>query len=301
MEKLKSNPDYMKRLKETILKSGFPLELETDDVLREHNWGTFPSMHFIDEDEVERKQREIDNFALFPHDESLDKIFEPLGVSPHLVIECKKLDQVSAVILRGSVRTPTHYDFSGQTYDFTWLMERRVSGRIPDEFHLGHFLTRAAFHYRAFTDRIGVGMGMKPDDTSEAAVEKVRGGIMQLVKAQAYHVAVSIQRDKTIQHPYYPFYFGFLTLVIDGGIVEVERRGSDIALEEVRHGVVKASYKPVYSDEILSYLIDVVRKDYLETYLELLLKDRFKLARTIEGDKERLVEYQKRRKATDIF
>jgi len=291
----------MKNLKETILKTGFPLELETDDVLREHNWVTFPGMHYVDEDEVGRKQREIDNHALFPNDESMEKVFEPLGVSPHLLIECKKLDQVSAVILRGTVRTPTHYDFTGQTYDFPWLIEQRVPGRIPEEFRLGYFLTRVGFHYKTFANRIGVGMGMKPDDTSNAAVEKVRGGIMQLVKAQAYDVAISIQRDKTIQHPSYPFYFGFLTLVIDGLIVEVERKGTDIVLEEVKHGIVKASYKPVYSGEILSYLIDVVRKDYLETFLELLLKDRLKLARAIEGDKERLVEYQKRAKAAAIF
>src|SRR5436305_14366836 len=115
--------------------------------------------------------------------------------------------------------------------------------------------------------------------------------MMQLIKAQAYDVVISIARDKTIRHTHYPFYFGFLCLLVEGRIFEVDKRGSDIELEEVDHGVVKTSHKPKYSGEILSYLVDVVRKDTFESYLKVLQEDMRLLTNAIHGDKYHLSNY----------
>lgn len=80
---------YIDNLAETIKKTGFPLELEIDDVMRARGRETFPSYYYFDEEDG--KQREIDNYALFPDWEDVMKALDPLGLSPHLTVECKKL------------------------------------------------------------------------------------------------------------------------------------------------------------------------------------------------------------------
>src|SRR5712692_499226 len=105
-------PDYLTNLKETILESGFPIELEVDDILRGHGWHTFPNHYYFDDEQGgEEKSRELDNLSLFPEDNSLEKGFDPLGVSPHLMVECKKLEQISVVIMCMNRKVILDYDF----------------------------------------------------------------------------------------------------------------------------------------------------------------------------------------------
>jgi hypothetical protein len=217
---------------------------------------------------------------------------EPLAVSPHLTVECKTWNEISAVILSRDLPAITYYDFSGQIYNFPWLIERKLPTlHVEKDFHLGWFLTNINLHYRAFLKRIGPGMGMKPGDTSDKSGREFRTGIMQLIKAQSYDVAIAIARDKTIRHSHYPFYFGFLALVVDARIFEVRRNGADLEINEIPHGIAKASYKPSYSGEILNYLVDIVQKKHFSSYLDIIGEDFSAISASIMKDKERLARH----------
>jgi hypothetical protein len=115
-----------------------------------------------------------------------------------------------------------------------------------------------------------------------------------LVKGQGYDVRQAISRDSEIRHPYYPLYFTFLVLVIEGRIVEVERAGSDIHLEPVTHAVAKTSYMPQYSDRVLDYLVDVVRKDCFDDYLRTVSNDFAAMTKAILADKASVLDYLNR-------
>src|SRR5437867_249118 len=134
-------PDkYEERLKATLLETGFPLELEVDDTLRERGWATFPNQHYVDDEEG--VGREIDNWALFPSDSKKEKEFDPLGVSPHLTVECKAWNEISVVVLCRNLSAVTSYDFSGQVYNFPWLIDHRLPPLdMTKEFDFGWFLT----------------------------------------------------------------------------------------------------------------------------------------------------------------
>jgi len=296
--------DYRTRLKETILRSGFPLEFEVDRALKRGGWSTFPSFSYVDPDEG--GPREIDNLALFHRDDQRDAGFRPIGVSPTLLVECKRLDEYSTVIFRRGGKAVTYSDFEGQMYDFPKIIEKRPYPPQPwVNFEMGWFLTNARFHYDEFTDKIGNGRAMKPlpagsepdEDGSTRkgrAKDKVREGAMQLIKAQSYQVEQAILRDPSITNPYYPFYFTFMALVVEGKIVEVESVEGDINLHEVKHGVMRAGYKPSYSERTLNYLVDVVSKEYFGKYLEILSDDHRKLSEKILAEKTKVTDYLKR-------
>jgi len=294
--------DYADNLKKSIAQSGFPLELEIEAELRDRKWYTHPSFYYMDPDE--NKPREVDNYALFPNGLELDRRFSPLGISPHLLVECKKLDDVSAVVFRRHKMALTHYDFEGQMYDFPSLIERRPFPDLVKEFHLGSFLGRCSFHYNAFIENIGNCRGLKPGakmstSPNEKWRDPVYESLIQLAKAQGYDVATSIERDKEITNPYYPLYFGFLVLVVDGRVFEVDRTGDSILLQPTGHSVARVSYKPTYSDRILDYLVDVVKKEHFGDYLETLTSDYSRLQKTILADKDGITGYLRRRPVRD--
>jgi hypothetical protein len=110
-----------------------------------------------------------------------------------------------------------------------------------------------------------------------------------------HDVTESISRDKTISNPYYPLFFSFLALVLDGDIVEAESVGGMPRLTPVPHAVAKVYYKPTYSENFLGYLIDIVSKEYLSKYISVIESDATKMASAILGDKKRVMDYLTRR------
>src|ERR1700688_3349992 len=109
-----SDPSYLDKLKETILKTGFPLELEVDEILQNKGWTTSPNLMYVDYDLDPPVQRETDNQALSPLQDKLDGRHHPIPVSPNLFVECKKLPDTFAVVMSRKRTFVTHYDFSGQ-------------------------------------------------------------------------------------------------------------------------------------------------------------------------------------------
>ncbi len=280
-----SEASYLDKLKKTILQTGFPLELEVDDILRNMGWQTSPNMMYVDYDLDPPVQRETDNQALSPLQENLDKRHYPIPVSPNLFVECKRLPATYAVIMNRKRNVVTHYDFSGQFIDLGLHPTNEGSA-------LGMFFDGVDFHYKRMAERIGVGKEIKIGDTMEReGKDSIFGGSMQLVKAQAYNVSRIFEMQKSTPHSHHPLFFTFLALIIDRKIVESRWNGGKLELEEVEHAIMQVNYKPSYLGEPRSYLIDVVSKDYLRTYLNLLVNDIAALSPEIEKRKDFLRHY----------
>src|SRR5712692_8504127 len=92
-------PSYMGHLKKAILRTGFPSELEVDDILQRNGWYARPSTNYVDYDTAPFTQREIDNYALFPNADSISQAVRPVSFSPSLFLDCKKLNSTFAVIM----------------------------------------------------------------------------------------------------------------------------------------------------------------------------------------------------------
>lgn len=293
------DPDKLEDLRKAVVETGFPLELDVDDVLTSLGFWTVPNRPYTDDETG--KEREVDNYALFPDPNEDFLALRPLGVSLHLTVECKKLSNAGIVVFKAKKPAVAFHDFEGQMYDFPYLMEHRVrASQLTTDFHLGWLLSKCKMHYTGFAPRIGIARGVmpgrkKPGRKSEDAEDQVFSGVMQLVKAQAHDVKESIARDKEISNPYYPLFFTFLALVVDGDIVEVESIGGLPKLTPVPHAIAKAYLKPSYSENYLGYLIDIVSKEHFPKYLSLIKADAASLASAIGMDKKRAMDYLTRR------
>lgn len=283
-----SQPSYLDRLKETILRTGFPLELEVDEVLQNKGWFTSPNMMYIDYDLNPPMQRETDNQALSPLQNNLDKRHHPIPVSLNLFVECKKLPATFAVVMSRKRTFVTHYDFSGQIIDLGFYPVNEGSA-------LDLFFDGFDFHYKQMAESIGFGreiaIGKIDASKDREAKDMVFTGSMQLVKAQAYNVSRIIEMQKSTPHSHYPLFFTFLALIIEGKVIEAEFRGGELEAKEVDHAIMKVSYKPSYLNEPKGYLIDVISKDYLRRYLDLLVNDIAALSAETEKRKDFLLRY----------
>jgi hypothetical protein len=70
-------------------------------------------------------------------------------------------------------------------------------------------------------------------------------------------------------------------IVFDGHMYEATVEGGDLSLRESDHLILSTSYKSPYSIWERSLLVDIVRKNYFETYLELVQKDLSSLKKAI--------------------
>ena len=282
--------DLKDRLKREILKTGYPLEIETASILEDLGWAVFPNHFYLDP--TENKPREIDIFA-FPEATSSDKSFDPIAFSPHLIIECKKSSDYSLVVFTRKRIAFTFYDITGQIYDFPVILGEIDHFPNPlEEFNLAYFLTRPQLHYNRFERVASTYTLIKPG--SEKGKSDIFEAVMQIMKAQSFDVKQAIKRDETITHTHHPLYLSFLAIVFDGLMFEAEVERGDVNLLESGHILLYTTFQPEYSDFPLHYSIDIVRKENFKIYLQKLQKDISTLGEHIKSHKGDVSKYLKR-------
>ena len=181
-------------------------------------------------------------------------MIQPVSVSVNLLVECKKLVNEAVVIFGMDKKVVTYYDFHGQMQEFPDIIEKRQrTGNPLKEFDLGWFLGHdVGFHYQKLAGDIGVSARDENDKPpKEEEDELVYDGMMKLVKAQSYEVGQNIMRQKELAHGYYPLFFTFLTLVIDGMIVYSK---NGIEPKQIQHGIASIGNRPNYYGEVMGAL-----------------------------------------------
>ena len=85
--------DLKERIKNDILKSGFPLELEISRKLEDMGWNVFQNEYISDE----KEEYEIDIIGKRMFEKNINEI--KFNLFPLLIIECKKIRKTSMGIL----------------------------------------------------------------------------------------------------------------------------------------------------------------------------------------------------------
>lgn len=285
-----TNTNFKDKLRKQIKRMGYPLEIETASILESRKWAVFPNRFYIDMDT--KKTREIDISAFYKPVTSQRKELEPLPFSPLLFMECKKSED-HFLVLFPRKKSFTFYDFTGQTYDFPVILRKISEFRDPiKEFNYVHVVINGLVHYKQFKKVASSYKLIKPN--SDKDKEDIYEVVMQLIKAQIFDVEQALNRDKSIKHTHYPIFFSFLAIVFDGKMFEAKIVGNDIDLEEVSYGLIRAQYMPSYSDHLLDYQIDVVKREYLNNYLSQLEQDIYSLKSTIMEHHSDMVKYLNR-------
>jgi hypothetical protein len=287
-----SEPDkFEDKLKKEVLRHGFPLEIEIQSILEDKDWAVFPTNFYIDPQTG--KQREVDILSIHPqtgHSEETN----PIGFSPNLIIECKKSSEYCAILFSRKTIAFTLYDFTGQMFDFPFLLKERTGFTNPvKEFNLGHFLADRQLHFNKLKKVATLFPMLKPGGREKRDLYQA---IMQLVKAQSFEVKNAIRRSPTIRHSFHPLYFSFLAVVFDGLMFEAAIENGEIKLTPIDHGLVQKSFQPDYDyfGGPLRYTIDVMNKGYFSKYLSEVENDLKVITNKIKLNIDEVSKYLKR-------
>ena len=247
----------LEKIRKDIQKSGFPLEIEVTSILTKDGWGVVVHDYYIDEEES--KPREMDVSAYKRFEASKDKRtsnYDVLRVS--LVVECKKSDKPWVFYMTkkgGEFDFPTHLvkvlgkPSISHNRSFSEMWMKRTHYFLPA------LQEKAVIPYEPFK---------RPNDR-----QQVFESTMQVVKATAYHMK---ENRKLVEWELKnALYLIYPIIVFDGNLFKYT---SDEELRTSEYLQYLTNFR--FADRDMAnlvgdrFLIDVLRKDYLPTYLKML-------------------------------
>lgn len=107
----------LRKARDWILKTGYPLELEVIDILKAHDWEVMPSANYYDEDEGKWRELDIKAYRGLDFGEAHYTPAWPYRLTFTLIIQCKKSEKYAWVFFPITTRSDTttlrleHIDF----------------------------------------------------------------------------------------------------------------------------------------------------------------------------------------------
>lgn len=264
MDKL-SLEEKIKLIKEALLRSGYPLEIEISSILRKREYEVTPKSPFFDKDE--QKTRELDIMAHVGKRSLFDrKTMEQSGwyLNPFLTIECKKSMVYSWVFFRS--------DPPAMTFDIGHSIDILTEKRGHYDSMCGEMLKNCAselLHYYSkhivgSYEQVKLGGRDKGKDMILDAISKTTKFIdYTMNRLKRFFTFESIRKD---------IIFFFPLIVFDGELYEASF-GKTLELKEAKHLIYETRYFPTLTRSLSPMYIDIVRKDYLDKALSLIEND----------------------------
>ena len=241
-------------IKNEIMKTGFPLEMEILSLLNSGNWFATPSDYYFDSDL--NIAREIDIRASFKG----KKKTSDFEVHPFLAVECKKSETHAWVFFEGRLKSG-RFSCTGQYADFI------KSQNVGSCFHLLQFMQSNLI----YEGKKCVSMSYK-----EIKLQKIeRGGnlneifeaINQVVKYVSFEIGnyldsyINRKFDATSCVIFYPI------IVFDGELYYAKLKNTNVSLRRVANLLFVTFFRPKYAAHRVPFLIDIVTSKFFPTYL----------------------------------
>ena len=239
----------VERIKEDIRKSGFPVEIEVSEVLKRHEWRVLNQECYFDPDE--RKIRTID-IAAYVADHSQIGDYKPFHVS--LFIECKRSSK--PWVFWTTEKDKKFFSFPYMLVKH-WARPRGITAKrkmyddwlkwMPYSHIYSPDLDRVAMiHYEAFKE----GKGRQIFEASN-----------QVTKALTFTLMKN--KEYTLKMPdLHPLFILYPVIVFDGRLFELRSGNGNLRLLPVEY----LQYWTFTLGE--DFLIDVIKKEFLSSYLE---------------------------------
>jgi len=275
-----SQKDFDQKLKDTIEKTGFQVELEIASKLENLEWLVIDNAYFYDDDK--KKQREIDIHAFHNPTCSEMSYLKPIPFCPNLVCECKTSRDYAWVFFNRTSRPRLLEGLSihgiiseGQIYDIPRLLSKDLGKTSP----LEAIVRSTPLHYSSFDRIASTYVEAKPKSVKSDRSDKltksnrIADAIYKTIKAWIYYEQTSLDSAIKAVHRYFPIEVAFLVIVLDGRLYEASVNGEEIELRRTDHLLLKKSYRSLYSNREADYSIDIVTRGFFNNYLELVNKD----------------------------
>jgi len=253
------------KIRAEIKKSGFPLELELTEKLRnEDHVLVFSNITFQNE---EKSIRELDVVAIF-QDEDNEWTHGPVGTQ--LLIECKKTDKYPWVFFE-EVYDPMTILGIAQKTDYS--TDLKIDGR--GNLLIGCSNTELSQH---FYDDINIpkaktyfeALKGSNDSTIYKAVMNIFQGrkyLKELFTKQFENRKNHNDKARTFLRQY--------VIVLDGQLILATKNSDDFDLNKVNHIILRSMDTDSKTSDYLlgdEVLIDVITREYFDTYTELTKK-----------------------------
>jgi hypothetical protein len=256
--------DLKKKIIDEIVKSGFPLELEIIEKLRNHDCLTFPNISFQDSKGF---THEIDVLSILGDTTNMWQ-YGPTGV--HLIAECKKTDKHQWVFfdegfnpLSGGVASKIDYstDFAVLNQKVFNPLDNLYSTRLASH----HFENPAIRKVRTYVETF-----KKPNEPT--SIYKAVSNIFFARKfLKDWFSSTRSQTDESGRT-----FLNHFVIVLDGPLLLAHKDRDTFNLEEVSHLLLLTfdSQENIHSGLLDNEIvIDVIRKDYFSDYIQLVKKD----------------------------
>jgi hypothetical protein len=261
----------VEHLRRALMKTGYPLEIEVSSVLDKDWEGVINTDTYYDRDES--KLRDIDILAY----KNLAIKTQPLlSTFVSLAVECKKDENFAWVFFSRPLKF-SFEDIDGQYVDQTQMASNNFENLQVMEMILG----KCPLHYenmkrKAVTyDAVYIKGNKNSYEGKKREIFEAQNQLKKYIDYSIEQLTKADLRGGHVIQNYFP------CIVFDGRMYEAIVESGDLSLRESDHLVLATSYKSQYSVWERNLLIDIVRKNYLETYLDLIQKDISSLKKTI--------------------
>lgn len=265
-------------LREQILKSGYPLEVEIHSIL-ERNWFVTHNAYFLDEEQ--NKTRLLDMHAVttptFKDQDESSAELPNFSALLNLAVECKKSDEYAWIFF--TVPSYLRLLGYGQYFDHTKAFRQDAALDLyfdnPD----------SLFHYYSFEKVASSFLEVKLEKSSGKRREprEIYEGVSELVKFVSYQIQShssssrrryeECERTTDIWKPMFEIIYYFPVLVYQGQLYEALFEDGRIQLEERNHLLLERYYRPPYSQTPLAYRIDIVKSGFFPQFIKIIERD----------------------------
>ena len=250
---MRLNPDEIRKIKEDVKKSGFPLEVEVHEILRKFDWRALHQQPFFDKEEG--KQRPIDIVAIHAD-------HSPLGdytlFHMSLIIECKSSVK-HPWIFYTVPKEKELFSFPFSPVEHYALPRGYKKKKMLDELQkwmpFSHIYRknlngdRVALHYyEAFKKGKGI------------QIYKARN---QVIKSLTYQLEKNKEltlKYRKVNPNYFPLFISYPVIVFDGHLLE---------LKSIKDDPIPANHLQYLTSTTLGpIIIDVIKKEHLPRFLD---------------------------------
>lgn len=261
--KANASQDLSEYIRKTLMKTGFPLELEISSILEsqlaeEQGWDITYNRYFFDDDE--KKGREIDISVLF-NPLARSKDVSKVKILPEILIECKKSANKAWVFFTRRTN-PSVSSYWGQYFD-NFQLETDFSQSL-----MGSFMDWALGNLDYFESKKISSSYAQVRLKNERDLDKseIFEGIMQLIKATMYECKQRIGKFKRLRGNL--VFFFMPVIIFDGELFEARLKSGTIIIEPAKYVLLKTYYKPDFRDGPLMFFIEIVQKNHVKDWLE---------------------------------
>ncbi len=253
------------KIKESILKSGFPFQMQICDILSKRGYDVTNGIYFYDSDM--KIARELDIEATFPDkftetSNSMDR--ETWSFNPLIIAECKKSEKYNWIFFDSNpINSWIQLGHSIDQFSVRGSYSNSVIGNIfhelDEDLHycFPKYITNAYLSIRL--------------DGNESGKNEILDATSKLIKF--INFVFSDLKNSFIEDKERKDALFFYPIVVFAGDLYFASFNNELVVEPVSHLVYETNYFSTLTGELVPIYIDIVRKDGLPELLSTIEKE----------------------------